>query len=119
MKKILFLLLICFSFLTITGCSDDKVELSSSAIVFTRQECPQSKLAIEFLNNLKKKEGNFTFEIKELSITENRLLIKKLLKQFNISSKQLNRPIIFTSKGVSTGWDESTPKRLKELLNLR
>lgn len=117
MKK-LSIILLAFSFLFITGCKDE-THLKTSAIIFTRSECTSTPDALKFFNKLKKKNNLITYEIKDLSKAENIELLKKFVKKHNIPTKSFLTPIIFTSKGYSSGWDFQTPYDLKILLNIR
>ena len=118
MKKLfLFVFSVCF-LLFLSACSDD-TELKTSAIIFTRPECTNTSNAIKFFQELQSKTALITYQIKDLSLAENRLLIKEFAKKHHITVKQLYTPIIFTPKGYSAGWNEKTPNKLKFLLNIR
>lgn len=118
MKKIfLSLFSICF-FILISGCSDE-TEITTSAVVFTRPECSNSAKLINFFTQLRSNNNLITYQIKDLSIAENRILIQKFSKKYHITAKQLYTPIVFTPKGFSSGWNDSTEEELKLLLNIR
>lgn len=119
MKRFFLSFLIVFCFITLSGCSDDDTYITTSAIIFTRPECPRSRLAIQYFNELKQKNNLITYEIRDLSIAENRVLVKKFRRKHHITAQQIYTPIIFTPKGFSSGWDERTPEELKLLLNIR
>ncbi len=119
MKKLFLCLLTTICLITLGGCSDDDTYLSTSAVIFTRPECPRSRLAIQFFNELKQKNNLITYEVKDLSIGENRTLVKKFKRKHHITAREIYTPIIFTPKGFSSGWDARTPEDLKLLLNIR
>ena len=119
MKKFLLILVSCLSICFASACSENEPTISSSAIIFTRSQCQRTKFAIEFFEELKKKDNSITYEIKELSAGDNRVLLKNLAKKYYLSKKAVPTPIIFTSKGFSLGWDEETEKKLKQQLNIR
>lgn len=103
---------------TLTGCSDN-TEFSTDAIIFTKTECPASKLALEFFQELNKKENRITYQIRDISIANNRILLEKMGKKYDISAQVVYTPVIFTDKGFTSGWGPETPSDLKILLNIR
>ena len=117
MKK-LSIILLSFCLFILTGCKDE-TRLKTSAIIFTRSECSRTGEALKFFNELKKRNNLITYEIKDLSQSQNIELLKKFVKKHGISAKQFLTPIIFTPKGYSAGWDYQTPYDLKILLNIR
>ncbi|MBO7244012.1 MAG: hypothetical protein J6V53_01850 [Alphaproteobacteria bacterium] len=118
MKKIFLSLCSICLILSITACTDE-TNLSTSAIIFTRPECTSTDQALRFFRKLQNKTGIITYEIKDLSIAQNRILIKKFAKKHHISGQNLYTPIIFTPKGYSSGWNKQTEENLKFLLNVR
>lgn len=118
MKKLFLMLLFLPIFLLTTACSDD-TDMTTAAVIFTRPECTNTSKAIDFFNQLRNKNSLITYQIKDLSAAENRLLIQKFAKKHYISVKKLYTPIVFTPKGYSSGWNEKTPVKLKHLLNVR
>lgn len=119
MKKTLSALFLSFSLLFTPSCSDDTdPNLTTNVVIFTRSECTRTHHAIDFLNDLKKK-NNITYLVKDLSTAENRIQIKELAKKHNMPTGHVSTPIIFTDKGYTTGWDTGSPDKLKYLLNIR
>ena len=119
MKKFILILISCFSICLAVACSKTEPTFSTSAIIFTRSQCQRTGSAVEFFEELKKKNNSVTYEIKDLSVGENRLLLKNLAKKYYLSKKAVPTPIIFTAKGFTLGWSEETEKKLKQQLNIR
>ncbi len=118
MKKLFLSLLSVFLLLFSSACTDE-TQLNTSAVIFTRPECNNTEKAILFFNEIRNKTSLVTYQIKDLSIAENRLLIKKFAKKHHIELTKLYTPIIFTPKGYTSGWNDETPNKLKSLLNIR
>lgn len=112
-----FFLSIFLLFMT-TACSDETI-MTTSAIIFTRPECTNTDKVVRFFDKLKEKHNSITYQIKDLSLAENRILIKKFASKHHLNTKQLYTPIVFTPKGFSSGWGERTKTDLKLLLNIR
>ena len=118
MKKLLLSILsICFLLFS-SACTDD-TQINTSAIIFTRPECQNTEKALQFFSQIRSKTSLITYQIKDLSLAENRLLIKKFAQKHHIELTQLYTPIIFTPKGYTSGWDDKTSNNLKSLLNIR
>lgn len=118
MKKFfLSLISICLLSLTI-GCADETT-IKTSAIVFTRPECSNTSKLLDFFKQLNANNNLITYQIKDLSMAENRILVQKFAQKHHITVKQLYTPIVFTPKGYSAGWGERTKEDLKLLLNIR
>jgi arsenate reductase-like glutaredoxin family protein len=119
MKKFILILISCFSICLTSACSENEPTFSTSAVIFTRSQCQRTASAIDFFEELKGKDNNITYEIKDLSVGENRIMLKNLAKKYYLSKKAVPTPIIFTSKGFTLGWSEETKKKLKHQLNVR
>ena len=120
MKKFILIAISWFTILCTTACSDNETSYHpSSAIIFTRSQCQRTHFAIDFFKQLQQKDSNITYELKDLSVGENRILLKKLAKQHYLSKKAVPTPIIFTARGYTLGWDDKTEEALKSQLNTR
>lgn len=120
MLKIFYTLLFSLSFLFLSGCSDE-LDITTSAVIFTRPECQRCHEAITYFETVLKAENNsLTLSIKDLSLGKNRSLLQKYARAYHIEKGTISTPVIFTPKGYIAGWDAQTsPNQLKTLLNIR
>lgn len=120
MKKIILTVVSCVSIFLNTACSDEVLTSSNQTVlIFSRSQCVRTPQAIEFLKELKQKDSNIRYELKDLSVGENRIMLKKLANQYELSKVSVPTPIIFTPKGYTLGWDSKTGETLKIQLNIR
>lgn len=116
-KKVLIALLVALTF-SLASCSDE-TEISTSAIMFTRPECTYCQNAIAYFNVLKKEHQELSLDVRDLSIGDNRDLLKAFARKNHLEGQRAMTPIIFTPKGYMFGWDDDSPKKLEHLLNFR
>ncbi|MBQ8251397.1 MAG: hypothetical protein IJY92_05750 [Alphaproteobacteria bacterium] len=120
MKKIILTIVSSVFILLTTACSDEVLTSSKqNVLIFSRSQCVRTPKAIEFLKELQQKDSNIRYELKDLSVGENRIMLKKLAHQYELSKMSVPTPIIFTPKGYILGWDEKTGETLKRQLNIR